>query len=69
MPWSKVFSFTDPFPYQTAIRATDVELYPTTRGEFSAELTQINGRFAVTYRTVFGEMPSSTLRRAPTELM
>jgi AraC-like DNA-binding protein len=42
MPWSKVFSFTDPFPYQTAIRATDVELYPTTRGEFSAELTQIN---------------------------
>jgi hypothetical protein len=46
-----------------------VELYPTTRGEFSAELTQINLRFAVTYRTVFGEMPSSTLRRAPTELM
>jgi AraC-like DNA-binding protein len=42
MPWSKVLTFTDPFPYQTAIRATDVELYPTTRGEFRAELTQIN---------------------------
>lgn len=42
MSWSKVLSFTDPFPYQSAIRATDVELYPTTRGEFSAELTQIN---------------------------
>ncbi len=26
------------------------------------------GRFAVTYRTIFGEMPSSTLRRAPTGL-
>ena len=42
MPWSKVLSFTDPFPYQAAIRASDVELYPTTRGEFRAELTQIN---------------------------
>jgi AraC-like DNA-binding protein len=42
MPWSKVLSFTDPFPYQAAIRAADVELYPTTRGEFRAKLTQIN---------------------------
>jgi len=42
MPWSKVFAFTDPFPYQAAIRAADVELFPTARGEFRAELTQIN---------------------------
>jgi len=26
------------------------------------------GRFAVTYRTIFGETPSTTLRRVPTEL-
>ena len=42
MPWSKVFAFSDPFPYQAAIRAADVELFPTARGEFRAELTQIN---------------------------
>jgi AraC-like DNA-binding protein len=42
MPWSKVLSFTDPFPYQAAIRAADVELFPTARGKFRAELTQIN---------------------------
>jgi transcriptional regulator GlxA family with amidase domain len=27
MLWSKVLNFTDPFSYQSAIRATDVELY------------------------------------------
>lgn len=42
MPWSRILSFTDPLPYQVAIRAADVELYPTSRGEFHAELTQIN---------------------------
>jgi AraC-like DNA-binding protein len=42
MPWSKVLSFTDPFPYQAAIRAADVELYPTAKGKFHSELTQIN---------------------------
>ena len=42
MPWSRVVSFTDPFPYQAAIRAADIELYPTARGQFHAELTQIN---------------------------
>jgi AraC-like DNA-binding protein len=42
MPWSKVFTFTDPFPYQAAIRAADIELYPMARGEFRAELSQVN---------------------------
>jgi AraC-like DNA-binding protein len=38
---SKVLSFAVPFPYQAAIRAADLELFPTARGEFRAELTQI----------------------------
>jgi AraC-like DNA-binding protein len=42
MASSKVLSFSDPFPYQAAIRASDVDLYPTARGNFHAELTQIN---------------------------
>lgn len=42
MASSKVFSFSDPFPYQATIRAVDAELYPTTKGQFQAELTQIN---------------------------
>ena len=41
MPWSRVLSFDDPFANQLAIQAADVELYPTTRGSFHAELTQI----------------------------
>ena len=41
MPWSKVLNFTDPFPYQLAIRAADLELLPTARGEFRANLTQV----------------------------
>ena len=39
--WSKCLSFADPFLYQAAIRAADLELFPTARGEFRAELTQI----------------------------
>jgi AraC-like DNA-binding protein len=41
MPWSKVLSFTDPMTYQAAIRAADLEVFPTERGEFSAGLTQV----------------------------
>jgi hypothetical protein len=42
MASSRFLSFSDPFPYQAAIRATDVELYPTTRGRFQSELTQVS---------------------------
>src|SRR4051794_13630375 len=42
MASSRVLRFSDPYPYQAAIRATDVELYPTTRGRFQSELTQVN---------------------------
>ncbi len=41
MPWSRVLSFTDPFAYQSAFRSVDVELFPTSKGRFSAELTQV----------------------------
>jgi AraC-like DNA-binding protein len=39
---SSVLNFTDPFPYQKALRISDVELFPTVKGEFRAELMQIN---------------------------
>jgi hypothetical protein len=42
MPWSKVLAFDDPLHYQAAIRGADWEVYPTKRGNFRAELTQIN---------------------------
>jgi AraC-like DNA-binding protein len=41
MPWSRVLAFDDPFPCQMAIQAADVELFPTSKGKFSSELTQI----------------------------
>jgi AraC-like DNA-binding protein len=42
MASSKVLSFADSFPYQKAIRAADLELFPTASGKFHAELTQIS---------------------------
>jgi AraC-like DNA-binding protein len=42
MPWSRVVSFTDPFSYQSAFRSVEVELFPTVKGRFSAELTQVS---------------------------
>jgi AraC-like DNA-binding protein len=41
MPWSRVLSFDDPFSCQTAVQGGQVEILPTTRGTFRAELTQI----------------------------
>ena len=41
MPWSRVLAFDDPLRYQAAIRGADWEVYPTKRGKFRAELTQI----------------------------
>jgi len=41
MPWSRVFNFNDPFPYQSTIRSGNWEVYPTKRGQFHAKLTQI----------------------------
>jgi len=41
-PWSKSFTFADPYPYQAALRISDVEIFPTVKGEFRAELMQIN---------------------------
>ena len=41
---SQVSVFTDPYPYEAAIRAADVKAVPTARGKFRAELTRINFR-------------------------
>ena len=41
VPWSRVLSFNDPFLCQTAVQGGKVEILPTTRGAFRAELTQI----------------------------
>ena len=52
MPGSKVLTFTDPFPYQAALQAAEVEILPTARGEFYAELTQITFNQLWTQRRV-----------------
>jgi hypothetical protein len=39
--WSRVLTFDDPLHYLAAIRAGDWQVYPTKRGQFRAELTQI----------------------------
>jgi AraC-like DNA-binding protein len=41
VPWSRVLAFDDPFPCQAAIQAADVEIFPTAKGSFGAEITQI----------------------------
>jgi AraC-like DNA-binding protein len=42
MSRSKVLSFTDPFAYQSAFRSVEVELFPSAKGKFYAELTQVS---------------------------
>jgi AraC-like DNA-binding protein len=41
VPWSRVLTFDDPLHYQAAIRAGEWQIYPTKKGQFRAELTQI----------------------------
>src|SRR5271165_7318304 len=41
MQSSSVSKFTDPYPYQEAIRGADVNVVPTVRGEFRAEIARI----------------------------
>ena len=42
MPSSSHFAFSDPFQYQAALWISDIEILPTEKGKFHAELTQIN---------------------------
>jgi len=42
MPGSRILSFADPYPYQAAVRAAEIEVLVTKRGNFRAELTQID---------------------------
>jgi AraC-like DNA-binding protein len=42
VPSSRVVTFSDPVPYQLAIRAADIEVFPTAKGQFYAELTQVS---------------------------
>jgi hypothetical protein len=42
MPWSRVVTFTDPFPCQAALQSTSqAELLSTARGSFQIDATQI----------------------------
>ena len=41
MPWSKVLTFNDPHPYTAAVLTADMQLFPTAKGDFRAELTQV----------------------------
>src|SRR4051794_1844724 len=41
MPWSKVLVFNDPAQYATSVRSAEIQIFPTSKGEFRAELTQV----------------------------
>ena len=40
MVFTRALTFTDPFQFQSAIRAAEIEIIPTAKGQFRAELTQ-----------------------------
>ncbi len=42
MPSSTIQSFSDPYPYQAAIRGAQLEVLPTEKEDFRAELTKID---------------------------
>jgi AraC-like DNA-binding protein len=42
MPHSRLLTFDDPYAYQAAVRAAEVELLVTGKGRFNAELVQID---------------------------
>jgi hypothetical protein len=41
MASSAVLNFTDPYPYQAAVRGAQLEFLPTEKGDFRAELTKV----------------------------
>ena len=41
MPWGRTLTFTDPFSYQSVMLGIDAKIYPTGRGQFHSELTQV----------------------------
>ena len=41
MAWGRVLTFDDPFPYRAAFRTGDLEAFPTSKGTFRAEVTQV----------------------------
>jgi AraC-like DNA-binding protein len=38
---SRILTFADPFQYAANVRSADIEIFPTTKGAFTAELTQV----------------------------
>ena len=41
MASSAILNFTDPYPYQAAVRGAQLEFLPTEKGNFRAELTKV----------------------------
>jgi AraC-like DNA-binding protein len=41
MVWSRVFDFSDPSQCKAVVQSADLELFPTAKGNFHAEVTQI----------------------------